>query len=299
MTAGRSCPLHYRYGAEALAAPSAWSAETVYVIGGLYGNTQALEAIRALAAAEPVTPKLVFNGDFHWFDVDPVQFQTIDAGVRVHTPLRGNVETELAADSDDAGCGCGYPDWVPDKVVQRSNQILQRLKATAECFPIARERLRKLPMHLTIQVGPLRVGIVHGDADALAGWGFARETVNRPEHQAQLDAWFTAANVRVFASSHTCLPVVKSRPGGVIVNNGAAGMPNAPGQHHGLITRLSVHPSPHAAEHSTQIANVRIATLPVRYDHLAFRRSFLAQWPSGSPAHLSYFERIDRGAGTG
>src|SRR5690606_22904340 len=64
--AGRVCPLRYRYGAEALAAASELAAETLYVVGGLYGNPFALDAVEALAAMEPGPVRIVFNGDFNW-----------------------------------------------------------------------------------------------------------------------------------------------------------------------------------------------------------------------------------------
>ena len=51
--AGRTCPLHYRYGAEAIAHAPVITAETLYVVGGLYGNLPALTAIEAMAGAEP------------------------------------------------------------------------------------------------------------------------------------------------------------------------------------------------------------------------------------------------------
>ena len=40
--AGRCCPLRYRHGAEALAALPSVATETLYVVGGLYGNLAAL-----------------------------------------------------------------------------------------------------------------------------------------------------------------------------------------------------------------------------------------------------------------
>ncbi len=70
--AGRVCPLHYRYGARAIATAPLASAQTLYVIGGLYGNLQALDAIEALALQEPGPVTLCFNGDFNWFNCDPV-----------------------------------------------------------------------------------------------------------------------------------------------------------------------------------------------------------------------------------
>ena len=42
---GRSCPIGYRYQPEALAQPARLEADTLYVVGGLYGNLFALWAV--------------------------------------------------------------------------------------------------------------------------------------------------------------------------------------------------------------------------------------------------------------
>ncbi|MCA1836242.1 MAG: hypothetical protein LC721_07920, partial [Actinobacteria bacterium] len=65
---GRSCPLAYRYRPEDLAGPVAFECTTLYVVGGLYGNTCALMAVLERAASEPTPPEIVFNGDFHYLD---------------------------------------------------------------------------------------------------------------------------------------------------------------------------------------------------------------------------------------
>ena len=44
-----------------------------------------------------------------------------------------------------------------------------------------------------------------------------------------------------------------------------------------------------------RIAGAWVALLPVRFDAQRWLREFLAQWPVGSPAWASYFERITRG----
>ena len=49
---GRACPLRYRYGVDALAKASERYADTLYVVGGLYGNVEALDAVEALARIE-------------------------------------------------------------------------------------------------------------------------------------------------------------------------------------------------------------------------------------------------------
>ena len=102
---GRSCPLSYRYQPEVLARPPDFDCETLYAVGGLYGNEQALTAAVEMFEGEGGVKRLVFNGDFNWFNVDPMSFEGINGVVLDHTALRGNVETELAADGDDGGCG--------------------------------------------------------------------------------------------------------------------------------------------------------------------------------------------------
>ena len=46
------------------------------------------------AQEEAAKPLLVFNGDFHWFDVDPASFSEINVRALAHFALRGNVETK-------------------------------------------------------------------------------------------------------------------------------------------------------------------------------------------------------------
>jgi hypothetical protein len=115
--------------------PPQLEADTLYVVGGLYGNPAALRALLERADREPNGPAtIIFNGDFHWLDVDPDDFRAISETVLAHQAIKGNVEAELASD-EDAGCGCGYPDYISDDVVDRSNRIMIRLRATAARSP--------------------------------------------------------------------------------------------------------------------------------------------------------------------
>jgi hypothetical protein len=292
---GRGCPLSYRYGAAALLKQSSFDVETLWVAGGLYGNRFALERLIALYEREPGRKALVFNGDFHWFDIEKSQFKAIDDAVCGHFATRGNVETELARPADGAGCGCAYPEWVDDATVRRSNRIIERLRTTARAYPQSLERLAALPMHLVAVVGGERVAVVHGDADSLAGWGFSQEALATDAGRAAGAAAFESAQARIFASSHSCLPVLQCFAGGrVIANNGAAGMPNFRGASFGLATRISVAPS-RAALYGVAAGNLYIEAMPLEYDPAAWARCFVAQWPEGSDAHRSYYERIANG----
>jgi hypothetical protein len=61
---GRSCPLAYRYQPEALSQQAQLEADTLFVVGGRYGNRADLQAVLERAADEPDVPAtIVFNGD--------------------------------------------------------------------------------------------------------------------------------------------------------------------------------------------------------------------------------------------
>ncbi len=298
LAAGRICPVDYTYSPSVFARAPDFSAEVLYVAGGLYGNLAALAAIEQMAAQERAPVSVVFNGDFHWFDAEPEWFAAIERGVSRHRALRGNVETEIArADDIGAGCGCAYPESVPDEVVARSNEILRLLCRTVP--EAARTRMRDLPMHLVASVGSLCVGIVHGDAAALAGWRFAQDELDNPKRQAWLADSHAAAKVDVFACTHTCLAALRdfALPGGrlTVINNGAAGMPNFAGTGFGVIARIATTQSPHTALYGSRRDGVHIDALAVDYDRRAFFDRFQARWPQGSPAHASYYRRIVAG----
>ena len=309
---GRSCPLHYRYAPSAFAQAPAVPCEVLYVVGGLYGNEPALRQVLDLFAQEPGDERLghkrlVFNGDFNWFNADPAAFERINTAVLAHTALRGNVETELSGNDEDAGCGCAYPDWVGDGVVERSNRIMARLRGTSKQFPQLSAQLSALPMWARVDVAGLRLAIVHGDAESLAGWGFAQEHLQDPQHSARVQAWFEQAQVDVFASSHTCLPVFHGWPATDVLrprwvlNNGATGMPNFRGDGAGLFTRVATTPlavqagQPDPRRLSVRLGAAHIDAVAVDSTSPPWRQQFLLSWPPGSDAHLSYWPRINDG----
>jgi hypothetical protein len=294
------CPADYRYPPSIFDRSVELAADVVYVAGGLYGNLAALDAIEQLAAREGALPLVVFNGDFHWFDAEPAWFTEIDRRVKRHPAIRGNIETELARESDiGAGCGCAYPESVAENLVRRSNEILVSLRLTAQQLSPAAARLGRLPMHLVAQVGGLRIAIVHGDATSLAGWTLTPDALDGPAASGMLNAIRRMANIDVIASTHTCLAVLRDfmLPSGrlTVINNGAAGMPNFSDTRFGLISRIATTPSPHATVYGLEREGVHVDAILVAYDHNAFVDRFLARWPEGSAAHASYFRRISMG----
>lgn len=294
MTPGRSCPVHYRYRADAIAAAGATEASVLYVIGGLYGNTEALSTILALSAHETATATLCFNGDFNWFNVASSEFERVNQTVLQYDALRGNVETEISDDSTAGDCGCAYPEWVDKEVVERSNLIITKLKKTASSYTETTRQLASLPMFRRYQLADTTVAVVHGDCESLSGWGLAQETIDNPAQQQQVNQWADQANCQVIASTHTCLPFLYRSKTVQVINNGAAGMPNFQGTHFGCITRLATVPRPDSVEslygHHTQ--HIYIDAVPIHYDHTQWIDTFRKQWSADSPAYLSYYDRL-------
>ena len=291
MRAGRDCPLDYRLAADAFNGEPLFDCDALYVVGGLYGNRQALAAVERRLAAEP-NARLVFNGDAHWFDRDPEIFQQIEQGLGAHLALRGNVETELGrADDSGAGCGCAYPMSVDKAVVERSNAIQLELNKTVQGLPGMAERLAARSGTALVSVAGQRVAISHGDEQSLAGWSCSRQSLSDSARQQQLDSWCAANGVQVLATSHTCAAVALNLAHGALINNGAAGMPNFAGGRYGLLSRIASTPHP-AALYRCERNGLFIEALPLNYDHDAFLADFDRQWPASSPAALSYRSRI-------
>jgi hypothetical protein len=297
---GRVCPLSYRHGAGALRTAPGLRTEVAWIAGGLYGNLEALAAIEGRVAADGDDAPLIFNGDFHWFDTDPDDFRAVQQRVTAHVAMAGNVEAELAAPDAEAGCGCAYPDFVDDATVERSNRIIEHLRATAARVPGVTEALAALPRLLRLEMGHATVGVIHGDPEALAGWGFAVEHASggsSPTDPDTVRRWAEEAGVDAFACTHTCLPWAGT-PGGVpVINNGSAGMPNFKGRiDEVLITRIAPTDKPAAdALYAVTAGGLRFEAIPVAIHGATWRRRFRRTWPPGSPAHASYDQRLREG----
>ncbi len=302
MKPGRFCPVDYATSPTTLAGVPQLAADTLYVVGGLYGNAFALDAIEAMAAAEQGPVKIVFNGDAHWFDADGPTFRSLDARLARYPAICGNVELELGRARDvGAGCGCGYPETVDESVVERSNAILSTLADRLADDEDIKGRFRALPKMRLAQVGEARIGVVHGDPWSVAGWRLAREALDTPSAMAAMDDLKRHSHVDVFASTHTCEAFMRrfrTKAGYVVIaNNGAAGMSNFTGDRRGVITRIGHQPSS-AALYGSCVRGVYVEALAVEFDHSAFVAQFDRIWPEGSPAAISYRTRIVEGGCT-
>lgn len=294
--AGRVCPVDYRIASDAFSADPIASVDTLYVVGGLYGNTFALDALDARVASDQGTVQVVLNGDVHWFDRIASDFAAVEQRVGRYIPLVGNVELELRRENDvGVGCGCAYPDCTSDADVSRSNRIHATLSHMINDYPKLKESLVGRPATALVDVSGVKVAITHGDEQLIGGWGCSRESLQDVIRQDEISRWMKEQQVDVLATTHTCAPVALSLDAGIVINNGAAGMPNFKDQHFGLVTRISKTPSSDAL-YRAQVNEVYVETVPLRYDHDAFVKWFDGCWSRTSPAAISYRARIVDGA---
>lgn len=299
---GRNCPLAYRYAPADLCRQVGESpADVLYVIGGLYGNVLALDEIERMAHAEEAEGRrvqLVFNGDFNWFNASDELFREVNERVLRHTVSLGNVEYELANPSPGAGCGCAYPEFVDQGVVERSNRIIERLQGVAAAHPDIQSRLGDLPRYRCLIFGGLKILVLHGDPESLAGWGLAQEAFVGG-NEAALTEWFDLTGADAMVCTHTCLPVLWSgrvaKQVRLVVNNGSAGMGNLQGDPRGLVTRISAFKPSVEPVVALERLGLHFSLVPVAFDQSAWLSRFDALWPAGSDAQVSYRNRLLNG----
>lgn len=303
---GRACPLAYRYRPEDLCtAPESLDADVLYVIGGLYGNVCALDEIERMAAAEEKQGRsvaLVFNGDFNWFNASDEMFRDTNERVLQHTVSLGNVDFELANPNDGAGCGCAYPDSVDQGVVERSNAIMGRLQQVASGHPDIQARIAALPRYRCLMFGGLKILVLHGDPESLAGWGLSYEAFVAG-NDAKASDWFRRSDADIIACTHTCLPLLwMGEVDGVrriVANNGSAGMGNLESDPRGLLTRIARDGARGIAVASMENTAVSVSLEPVAFDLNRWLTEFDRLWPTGSAAAESYCGRLTTGTSLG
>ena len=179
MTAGRSCPLDYRYqpatSRRRRCGPRCKGLDALWVVGGLYGNLEALTAVQTAFDADPRRAR-------PWSSTaTSIGSTPSPPGLPPSRPA-WSATTPRAAMSRPSwratrwpttAAAAATPDWVGDETVDYSNRIIQRLHAVVP-DPV-RVQLAALPQFLRAEVGGVAIGVVHGDAHSLAGWSFRKK----------------------------------------------------------------------------------------------------------------------------
>lgn len=329
-----SCPLSYRSSPATFAlAPTTElpnPTSPIYVVGGLYGNTQALKTIINLASKETSPPNIIFNGDFNFFNIHPSTFSTINSTVLsspFHLSTAGNIEREISTESSNyIGCGCSYPSFVSQSTITRSDKIVKSLHSTCATSTY-NSQLGNLPNFMKIEYHGVKIAVLHGDFHSLSGWSFSAESMPPPSptlhaslsvspdfpttQKSSVIEMCEEAGVDIVTCTHTCLPYGQKFTNPItskeylIFNSGSAGISNFSNTTGGIITRITAVSSITSEKfqndrggrkvYESNVGGIRVEGVEVVFDDRKWREEFLMQWPEGSAAYDSYWGRITGG----
>jgi len=185
----------------------------VTIFGDIHANLPALEAVFADMSARGLdTGPRYCLGDLVGYGVYPNE--VIDL-IRQHNipTLMGNYDQGVGHSSDD--CGCAYK-----AAEDEARGKLSIAWTNAHTDDERKAYLRSLPEHIPLQLGDLRVLLVHGSPRKVNEYLY----VDRPE--AGMERLMDSIEADVLVCGHTHLPYHRILPSGRhIVNAGSVGKP--------------------------------------------------------------------------
>lgn len=183
------------------------------LFGGVYGNLQALEALIAIAETEGIPPEnCICTGDITGYCAQPEetvqQFREWGA-----LGIAGNVELQLAKDSED--CGCDF------KAGSRCDGLSKLW------FPFTKGHLSKesvawianIPNNICFEYGGKKVTVVHGSYENVSAFIFESTS------EAIKKRCFEQTQSDILIAGHCGLPFSQSLDGLLWLNPGVIGMP--------------------------------------------------------------------------
>lgn len=183
----------------------------VVIFGDIHANLPALEAVIADMDARRLAGRYCL-GDLVGYGTFPNEVITRIREMNVPT-LMGNYDQGVGNDSDD--CGCAYTNPVSEALGKRS--IAWTNAHTSADY---KTYLRQLPAHIPLQLGDLRVLLVHGSPRRVNEYLFE----DRPD--SSFERLLDAVESDVLVCGHTHLPYHKVLPSGrQVVNAGSVGKP--------------------------------------------------------------------------
>ncbi len=194
----------------------------ITIFGDIHANLPALEAVLADIEARNL-PNLYCLGDLVGYGTFPNEVTEIIRGRAIPT-LMGNYDQGVGNNSDD--CGCAYTNPVSEALGKRS--IAWSKTRTTEAN---KAYLRQLPGQIPLQLGELRVMLVHGSPRRINEYLFE----DRPDRS--LERLLDSVEADVLVCGHTHLPYHRVLPSGRhVVNAGSVGKPKDNDPRAGYVT---------------------------------------------------------------
>jgi predicted phosphodiesterase len=169
--------------------------------GGPYGNLQALIALRAIAGDLGLPPSSIIC-------------ETVEEirrwGIQV---VAGNVELQLANDAGD--CGCNF---IKGSVCDRLSEQWYAF-ANSRINDEQRDWMRKLTTTLTLRIGGLKIGVVHGSRANISEFLFRSSPWEKKVPN------FDSLECDIIVGGHCGIPFIERQGDKLWVNAGVIGMP--------------------------------------------------------------------------
>lgn len=187
--------------------------ERLLVFGGVYGNLEALLALRARATDLGILPNSIFcTGDTVAYCGNPNECIEVVRDWGIHS-ISGNVEEQLAVGGDH--CGCNFEAGsVCDALSARWYNFIDSTLLDSH-----REWMAKLPKHIHFSFHNRDFLVVHGTPVETSGYVF------KSTPWSVKAKYFESNRVDVILSGHSGLPFVDKKNKLNWVNSGALGMP--------------------------------------------------------------------------
>ena len=183
------------------------------LFGGVYSNLQALEQLIAISEMEDIAPEnCICTGDITGYCAQPEEtIQLIRKWGALS--IAGNVELQLASDSEDCGCDFkagGRCDsfsklWFPYTKGHLSKESLQWIS--------------EIPEHISFGYGGKKVTVVHGDFENTS------EFIFKSNANSNKEKCFKETKSDVIIAGHCGLPFHQAIKEKLWLNPGVIGMP--------------------------------------------------------------------------
>lgn len=194
----------------------------ITIFGDIHGNLPALEAVFQDMEARGLTD-LYCLGDLVGYGTFPNEVVNLIRQRGIPT-LMGNYDQGVGNNSDD--CGCAYR-----TDVDRRRGELSIAWSNAHTSDENKTFLRDLPAHIPLQIGDLKVLLVHGSPRKVNEYLFE----DRPDDT--FERIMDVAQADVLVCGHTHLPYHKMLPSGRhVINAGSVGKPKDHDPRAGYIT---------------------------------------------------------------
>lgn len=185
--------------------------DRITVFGDIHGNLPALEVVLADMEARQL-PNWYCLGDLVGYGTFPNEVIEIIRGRNIPT-IMGNYDQGVGLSSDD--CGCAYTNPTAEALGKRSIAW-----SNAQTTEANKAYLRSLVAEISLQLGDLRVALVHGSPRKINEYLFE----DRPE--AGIERLLDQAEADVLVCGHTHLPYHRVLGSGRhVVNAGSVGKP--------------------------------------------------------------------------